>query len=278
MTLRLVKHYDEWKFIFPREMDAVFDEYWAAFDFLDYNEKECQRRLKKIIKQFPESHLDAYNHISISYRNQRKTTESFHYALTSYLLGKNAFPKEFNPKKDKILWVDLENRPFLRACQILGLEYQYRKNFKRAIDLFSENLNFNEDDNQGIRYLLLECYLDLKDYVGFKNLLDKYEDYSVEFLYGRVIYALIKNNGQNSMNLISKAIECNKHVLTELSKEKHIKPEPRRIPGEPNFDAGIAIGSIQQAYDYWERNKKTMELKLIRDYFQYVKATMPNII
>ncbi len=276
MTLRLVKYYDEWKFVFPKEMDSVFDEYWEAFDFLDYDEKECQRRLKKIIKQFPESHLDAYNHISISYRNQRKTAESFHYALTSYLLGKNAFPKEFNEKKDEILWIDVDNRPFLRACQSLGLEYQYRKNFKRAIEIFKENLNYNKNDNQGIRYLLLECYLESKNYIEFKKLLDNYgDDYSVEFLYGQVIYDLLENKGQNSMDLVAKAIECNKHIPTELAKEKHIKPEPHRIPGEPHFDTGIPIGSIQQAYEYWERNKKTLNLKLVRDFFKYVEKTIP---
>ena len=272
MKLRLVKHYDEWKFISSQEMDIVFDEYWEAVDFLDYDEKECQKRLRKIINQFPESHLDAYNHISMSYRNQGKTTESLHYALTSYLIGKNAFPKEFDQNRDRILWVDMDNRPFLRACQILGLEFQYRKNFSRAIEIYEENLLYNENDNQGIRYLLLECYLESKEYGGFKTLLDKYDDdYSVEFLYGRVIYDLMQNGGKKSMDLLVKAIECNKFIPTELAKENHIEPEPHRIPGEPNFNAGIPIGSIQQAYDYWTRNKKTLNLKIIRDFFKNIK-------
>ncbi|MDR5591130.1 hypothetical protein [Christiangramia sp. SM2212] len=88
-------------------MDGVFNEYWEAIDFLGYDEKECQKRLDKIIMEFPESHLDAYNHISISYRNQGKTKKSFQYALTSYLLGKNAFPKEFKKKRMKyagLIW------------------------------------------------------------------------------------------------------------------------------------------------------------------------------
>lgn len=272
MKLRLVKYYDDWKFIFPQEMDNVFDEYWEAIDYLGYDEKECQKRLRKIINQFPECHLDAYNHISISYRNRRKITESYHYALTSYLIGKNAFPKDFDEKNDKIIWSDMDNRPFLRACQTLGLEYQYRKDFTRAIELYKENLSYNENDNQGIRYLLLDCYLELKDYAEFKNLLDKYDDdYSVEFLYGRVIYDVLKNKGKEAMNLLTEAVNCNKHVLTELAKDRHIEPGPHRIPGEPNLYAGIPVGSIQQAYQYWSRNKKTLNLKIIRDFFKYAK-------
>ena len=164
----------------------------------------------------------------------------------------------------------MDNRPFLRACQNLGLEYQHRKNFKRAIALYKENLSYNKNDNQGIRYLLLDCYLETKDYTEFKKILDKYDDdYSVEFLYGRVIYDVLKNNGKEAMNLLSDAVMCNKHVIIELAKDKHIEPEPYRIPGEPNFNAGIPIGSIQQAYDYWSRNKKTLNLKIIRDFFKF---------
>ncbi|WP_031425444.1 hypothetical protein [Flavimarina sp. Hel_I_48] len=272
MKLKLVKYYDDWRFNFPKEMDKVFDEYWEAIDFLDYDENECQKRLQKIISNFSECHLDAYTHVSISYRNQKKVTQSFHYALTSYLLGKNAFPKEFDEKNDRIIWSNMDNRPFLRACQNLGLEYQYRKDFSRTIELYRENLSYNENDNQGIRYLLLECYLELKDYKEFKNLLDKYDgDYIVEFFYGRVIYDILKNNGKEAMDLLTEAAKCNKHVVMELAKEKHIEPDPHRIPGAPNFNAGIPIGSIQQAYDYWSTNKKTLNLKIIRDFFKYAK-------
>jgi len=272
MNLRLVKYFDEWQFLFPEKMDGVFNEYCEAIDFLGYDEKECQKRLDKIIKEFPESHLDAYNHISISYRNQGKIKESFQYALTSYLLGKNAFPKEFNQKEDEIRWINLDNRPFLRACQNLGLEYQYKKNLPRAIELFEENLLYNTNDNQGIRYLLLECYLELKDYTKFKTLLDRHkDDYSVEFLYGRVIYDLIKSEGKKTKMLLNQAIKCNKFIPEELAKEKHIKPAPYRIPGEPHFDARTPIGSIQEAYNYWERNKIFLNQKRIRDFFKNLK-------
>ncbi len=277
--IELIKHFDNWVFIYPEEMEKVFDEYWEALNFLDFNEKECQKRLRSIIKKFPESHMDAYVHISISYRNQKKIDESLHYALTAYLIGKNAFPKEFDLKEDEILWIDLNNRPFLRACQNLGLEYQHLKNYKRAIELYNENLLYNKNDNQGIRYLLLECYLESKDYKGFKNLLDRYnDDYSVEFLYGKVIYDILQNKGENAMELVAKAVECNKHIPSELAKDKHYKPDPYRIPGEPNFDAGIPIGSIQQSYEYWARNKKTLSSKKIREFFlKYVNLNQNQL-
>ena len=127
MKPHLINDMDHWIFSYPEEMEEAFDEFWEAFDFLDHDEAECQKRFKKIIKKYPEAYIDAYNYMSISSRNQGKTHESLHYALTAYLLGKSCFPPEFKQGEDQILWGHIENRPFLRSCQIMGLEYEYRK-------------------------------------------------------------------------------------------------------------------------------------------------------
>lgn len=269
--MKLIKYYNDWKFIYPKGMDEVFDEYMEAIEYLGSDEKECQKRLKKIINQFPESHLDAYNHLSISLRNQNKTDESLHFALLSYSLGKNAFPKEFNENTDEISWLDMDNRPFLRACQILGLEFQFRKNINRAIELYEENLKYNPNDNQGIRYLLLECYFLNKDFENIKKLFDKYnDDYSVEFLYGRLIYDILKNQGKLIEELIFDAKKCNKYVIYELAKDLHIKPESHILLwGE--MSEGNSVGSIQEAYEYWNRNKKILNLKKIKEFFKYAE-------
>lgn len=269
--MKLIKYYDKWKFVYPKEMEEVFEQYWDAIELLGYDEKECQKRLKKIVRQFPESHLDAYNHLSLSFRNQNKATESLQYALISYLLGKNAFPKEFNENNDKISWLEMDNRPFLRSCQTLGLEFQQRNKTNRAIELFEENLKYNPNDNQGIRYLLLECHLQNKNFEKVKNLLDKYEgDYSVEFLYGRLVYDILTNQGKCTDELIIDAKKCNKHVISELAKDIHIEPEPHVLPSGEILE-GIGVNSTQEAYEYWCRNKKILNLKKIKGFFKYAE-------
>lgn len=268
--MKLVKNYDEWKFVFPQEMDSVFDEYWEAIEYLGNDEKECQKRLKKIIRRFPENHLDAYNHLSISFRNQNNASESLHFALTSYLLGKNSFPNSFDETKDEILWIAHDNRPFLRACQNLGLEFLQRNQIIRATELFEENLKYNPIDNQGIRYLLLESYLKQKNFVKFKKLLDKYDDdFSVDFLYGRLIYDILENESKLTDNLIIDAKKCNEFVISEIAKDKHIEPKP-------HVSDGIGIGSEQEAYEYWIRNKKILNLKKVKDFFKNAKKTMES--
>ncbi len=178
-------------------------------------------------------------------------------------------PKEFFKKKSKIIWSWVGNRPFLRACQIYGMECVIHKDYEKAIQLFNENLNWNEEDHQGIRYLLLETYFKIKDYKKADKLIKNYSgEHSIEFSFGAVIITILNDNIRLADKLLQKAINTNKYFVKEASKNRHIKPPPHRIPEEPFFDAGIPIGSIQQAYEYWLRNRELYNTKKVIAYFK----------
>ena len=269
----LVKYSEtEWEFVHP---EIIYDEeisskYWEAVECLDYEDFFAETVFKTLIQNFS-FYIDAYNHLSISFRNQKKTFESYVTAEKIYNMCKALFPKEFNYKTDKIIWSILENRPFLRSCQIWGLECQESKEFRKAIEIYSEILSYNENDNQGVRYLILECLFALKDYKGAEKLLKKYDDdWSIEFSYGKLAIEILKGN-QNVKELMENAIKINPYLPDEIIKTKHKAPPPHRIPGEPNFDAGIPIGSIQQAYEHWKRNKSIFKQKKIIDFFKKTK-------
>lgn len=272
MNKPIVKKYsdNEWEFIYPPSMDneKVVNLFWEGVDFLNYDNKESEKIFKQIISKYP-YHIDAYNHLSMAFRNQKKTFESLLTAEKSYKIGKECFPKEFSITKDKLIWGCHENRPFLRACQCFGLENQYHNNFETAIALYKENLTLNEDDNQGIRYLLLETLLSKKDYRSAKELLKKYsDDYSIEFKFGIVSLEVLDANYAQADALLQEAISTNQYFLTEVTKSKHIKPEPFRLPDELSFNIGIPIDSVQQAYDYWKRNKTFYKEKKLIEYYK----------
>tara|TARA_R110001632_G_scaffold104926_2_gene214090 strand:- start:1445 stop:2029 length:585 start_codon:yes stop_codon:yes gene_type:complete len=149
---------EDWKFYFPEEMVSVIDDYYHSVEQIDYDEDLAQMGLNRIIKKFPECHIDAYNHLSISFRNQDKTEEALQYAITAYMIGLDSFPASFNHNEDKLIWLIFENRPFLRSLQILGLEFMRRRDLMRAENLFLKLMLYNPNDNQGIRYLLAEIY------------------------------------------------------------------------------------------------------------------------
>ena len=269
----IIKRFNEtdWEFINPESYDneIVADEFWKALEILDYDDHRAEDVFKKLIEKHP-FYIDAYVHLSIAFRNQKKTFESLLTAEKAYTISRECLPKEFNSKKHKIIWSWLENRPFLRAYLNYALESIEHKNYEIAISVLKDILNFNENDNQGVRYTLLETYLKLKNFDEAKKIIKKYkDDFSIEFKFGEVVLTVLDGNKKKADILLKEAIQTNKFFIDEIKKGKHIKPAPCRIPGEPFFDAGIPIGSVQQAYEYWSRNKDLYKSKKIIEYFKY---------
>jgi len=267
----LIKYPDNvWEFQFPPEYytEKYHDLFWDAVEQLDYNDVAAEKVFKSLIAKFP-YFIDAYNHLSIAFRNQKKDFESYITAEKAYNIGKDCFPKEFNKKTDTLIWSCLGNRPYLRACQILGLEAQLKEDYDKALELFDEILRLNKNDNQGARFLKLECLFATKNYKSVRQLLDKLsDDWSIETTYGRVALEIISGNNELAEKALVNALKANKFLPDEIVKNKHKAPPPHRIPGEPFFDAGIPIGSIQQAYEHWDRNKKLFKDKKIIEFFK----------
>lgn len=267
-----------WEFVYPQSIDneKVSDEFWSAVDFLDTHDLLAEKILKKLIAEHP-YYIDAYSHLSIAFRNQGKEFESLLTAEKAFTIGMDCLPKSFNAEKHKLIWQMTDNRPFLRACQNYGLECHYHKKYAQAQEIYRLLLKLNEDDHQGIRYLLLETLFATKDYQQARQLLDQYpDDFSIEFRFGTVALHVLQDDLKQADLHLPEAIETNAFFIDEVTKSKHVKPLPYRIPGEPNFDAGIPTGSVQQAYDYWERNKALYQNKKIIGYFKAAKKIMNN--
>lgn len=274
MGLRIEKYFEnEWEF----EYDEIANEYthdnlWRAIDLLDHDDFQAEIIFKVLIKEYP-FFIDAYNHLSIAFSNQNKRFESLLTAEKAYTIGKEVLPKSFNIKKDKLIWANLKNRPFLRSCQIYGLELQDANNHSKAIEIFDEILLLNEDDNQGIRYLKLESLFALKDFLGVKKILAKYkDDWSIDFLYAKVSIEIINRDIKKAKENLKNALKVNSFLPEEIIKTSHKKPKPYRIPGEPHFDAGNPIGSIQQAYEHWERNKLTYKRRDVIEFYKSIQT------
>lgn len=89
-----------------------------------------------------------------------------------YELSKNALPDGFDSHKDQINWGFINNRIFHRSYYVMAdyLEYCSRatgtfkgetdkSTFNEMRDIYQFMLNVNPNDNQGIRFKLLEIYL-----------------------------------------------------------------------------------------------------------------------
>ncbi|MEQ8882676.1 MAG: tetratricopeptide repeat protein [Cyclobacteriaceae bacterium] len=258
-----------WEFVFPDaiESEDVQDKYWEAIELLDFDPEKSISILSDLVKQFP-YFIDAYNHLSIANKNVKRGDESFRIAKEAYEIGRNAFPIEFDHKVHELRWSILDNRQYLRSCHILGLEYQDRKLYGRAIDLYKDILTKNPGDNQGVRYLILECYIHQKDFHKGQQFFKLHSDNSIEFSYGQVLLDIFAGNIVLATENMKYAMKKNKYLPKIVAENGSVIPEEFRLQGEPNFvPPGVPVGSIHEAYEYWKRNKDIFSSKAVNDFF-----------
>lgn len=267
-----VVHYTDnlWEFVYPASIDneTVYQVFSDAVDWLDYDDGQAESELKKLVVKHP-YYIDAYNHLSMAFRNQGKTFESLLTAEKAFLLGQSCFPKEFKWKECRMLWGHLDNRPFFRAIQCYGLECQYHNNYEKAIELYRLGLSLNPDDHQGLRYLLLETFFSTGNMKEAGQLMSKHNDDGfIDMAFGRVTLAVLENNIEKADSLLNKATAANSHFIDEVCKDRHKPPAPFRLPNGSFLDYGIPVGSVQEAYEYWTRNKTVYKKKNVVAYYR----------
>lgn len=103
-----------------------------------------------------------------------------------------------------------------------------------AIQQYTELLELNPNDNQGVRYLLLEAYLEDGQYKKAKSLMEQYDGESTaHFNYNRVLLEYMTSGPtKNATNLLKEAKNQNPHVIDYLTGKKKI---PRVQPDYIGF-------------------------------------------
>ena len=261
---------NEWEFVYPDSIDneEVDEGFWAAVELVGYDDKRAEMIFKSIVSDHP-FHIDAHNYLSIVFRNQNRDFESLLTAEKAYSLGKECISGDFEYGKDKLMWEYLDNRPFLRACHIYGLECVHAKKPESAMEVFNELLTFNKNDNQGVRYLLLEIYLASEKYTKARELLSRYpSDYSIEFKFASVSLDVLEGNLEQADKKLKEAVKVNRFFIDEVVRKKHRKPAPDVLDGQPYCGEVIARGSVQEACDYWSRNKAFYKNEKVLDYYK----------
>jgi tetratricopeptide (TPR) repeat protein len=142
-------------------------------------------------------------------------------------LGNDCFEQECGS-----FWGLLETRPFMRAMAQLGLGYMQlgKEGYDKAKNIFEEMLVLNPNDNQGMRDILLGCYLATKCYESAGDLIRRYKnDTMAIFMWSRVLHDYVTKGPKKAEKTFKLAMESNFHVLKYLSGKKRL---PRVLPAE----------------------------------------------
>lgn len=143
--------------------------------------------------------------------------------------GRRALGKQYFKDNEGHFWGMIESRPFMRAmCSLADWSWEIGQSGE-AIDLWLEMLKLNPQDNQGVRYLLLSCYLECQRDEEAKALLEAYEeDVSADWDFGAALLAF-RTGGDTptARRKLAAAQRQNSHVLRYLLGRKKI---PKRLP------------------------------------------------
>jgi len=119
-----------------------------------------------------------------------------------------------------------------------------------AISHFEALLELNPNDNQGVRDILLGCYLLGDDLDGARHLLHAYEeDGSAVFNWGRTLERVLSGDFQGAEHALKHARKHNRFVELYLTGKKKL---PRAMPDSYSFgseeEALICIESMGEAW------------------------------
>ncbi|TAJ95331.1 MAG: tetratricopeptide repeat protein [Reyranella sp.] len=168
-------------------------------------------------------------------------------AVGAEALGENAFQDDAGS-----FWGLLQTRPYMRARHELALALWRLGHRDEAVAHYYEMLRLNPDDNQGIRYLLIDALLELGREADADALLERYEDdASAHWAWSAALLAFRRSGNSAAANkALARAVEANRHVAAYLL---GAKPLPPTLPGFIGMgDESEGVSYAHSAAGAWE--------------------------
>lgn len=219
-------------------IDAAQDIMYDAWDTGDR-----KRRIALAKKALEISPLCADAYVLLA----QETAENLDQAIELYRQGVEAGERSIGKAafRDDVghFWGMLETRPYMRARQGLAQTLWDKGLRDEAVTHYRDMLRLNPNDNQGIRYLLLDCFLILGRDDDATKLIKRYkEDGSAAWNWSRALVAFRQGGDcPESRSALLQAIGDNTHVAALLLGDRKM---PRQLPDY------IGIGDKNEAVVY----------------------------
>jgi len=177
-------------------------------------------------------------------------------------------------------WGILETRPYMRARQQLADLLLDVGRVTEAIHHFEALLALNPNDNQGVRDILLGCYLAGDDLDGTRRLLREYnEDDSAVFNWGRTLEGVLSGDFKGAERSLEHARNHNRFVELYLTGKKKLS---RAMPDSYSFGSEEeALISMECLGDAWATHPEAliwllMQVEEVRETDQLLQKKRPG--
>lgn len=193
----------------------------------------------------------------------QESTRSVKKAKELYEQGVRAAERALGPEvfREDVghFWGLIETRPYMRARSGLAQTLWTIGEQQQAIEHFADMLRLNPGDNQGIRYLLASCLLEIGNDERLGKLLDQYsEDASARWMYTRALWLFRRDGaGRKANAALRKALQMNPFVPEYLF---GITPLPDQLPPYVGFgDESEAIDYAVEGIAHWFETPGALE-------------------
>ena len=192
-----------------RAQELIYD----AFDTTD-----ARKRVKLAEKalQITEDCADAYVLLAEETAEDAEEARELYEAGTR--AGERALGEEAFTEDAGYFWGILETRPYMRAREGLAHCLWEMDQREEAVEHYQQMLKLNPDDNQGIRYELAGCLLNLGYDESLGELLERYEEEASAFwIYTRALWAFRQGGAsEKATAVLEEAVQTNPHVAQYL--------------------------------------------------------------
>ena len=174
--------------------------------------------------------------------------------------GERSLGEEFFRENRGRFWGIFETRPYMRARFALAGALGADGKTKEALEHLRELLKLNPNDNQGARYLLANCLLEIRKYDELLELTEKQysEDASSEWRYTKaLLYYEFYGDGDSTRACLQKAIQSNQYIPDYLLGLKKIPELKSRAVGFGSEEE--AVYYCRQNGPLWWRNSKVIQ-------------------
>lgn len=239
-------HANEWAFQDPALTNEVEDNFNDAIEMYDSGSfAEAEEMVRAVVEECP-NHIDALHHLGLFLGEREEVADSYAYCQAAVSVGLQAIPDTFRWDSDRISWLELDNRPFLRAYHALAIHRMEQGAWHEAIVILKRLLAVNPNDNQGARHLLPKCWFEVRDTPAIIDHCQRYQGDSMpEILYSHALALAIAKKTKEARKVLQECVERLPLVAEELLNRQH--PEPvREYPGS------ITLGGEDQAWVYWK--------------------------
>ncbi|MBW2085573.1 MAG: hypothetical protein JRI54_06055 [Deltaproteobacteria bacterium] len=168
--------------------------------------------------------------------------------------GQHKLGEEYFEEHRGYFWGMIETRPYMRARFSLAEELREAERLEEAIAHYKAMLELNPNDNQGVRDILIGCYLMVGDLAGARWLLKEYEqDGGAVFNWSRVLERYLAKDTAGALAALETAREQNQFVEDYLTRKKRL---PAKLPDYYSLgDKTEAIFCVSVIDLSWRRHR-----------------------